>query len=201
MSAAGQRLLWQAAEDMLPRENVDQFNQALMELGSLVCTPTEPKCGNCPLSSLCATKANGLQRLIPRPKGPKVYTELREAAVILRHRGRVLIRQCGDQERWAGLWDFPRFALEAEGPLFALDEIAQKVLLQTGIQCRPGPLMKRLKHGVTRFRITLECYQASYVGGRAKAAGGAPIRWLMPHELETLPLSTTGRKLAALVSK
>ena len=200
-TAAGQRLLWRTAEEILPHKDVAEFNQALMELGSLVCTPAEPKCHECPLSSLCAARGSGLQREIPQPKSRKEYTELREAAVVIRHRGRVLMRQCGKEERWAGLWDFPRFALEADGPLFAADEIAEKVLRQSGIRCIPGPLLKRLRHGVTRFRITLDCYEATYAGGRARSAGGAPVRWLKCDVLPTLPLSTSGRKLAELVSR
>ena len=200
-TAAGQRLLWQTAEEILPQKNVAQFNQALMELGSLVCTPAEPKCRKCPLSAVCAAYAGGLQRKIPRLKSRTAYTPLREAAVVVRHRGRVLLRQCGLRERWAGLWDFPRFALEAEGPLFAADELADKVLQQTGIRCIPGPLLKRLKHGVTRFRITLDCYDAAYAGGRARSSDSTPVRWIKCDELESVPLSTTGRKLAELVSK
>lgn len=200
-SAAGQRLLWRTAEEILPQKNVAQFNQALMELGSLVCTPAEPECGQCPLSGLCAAKASGLQQAIPRPKARKDYTLLREAAVVVRHRGRVLLRQCGPRERWAGLWDFPRFPLEAEGPMFAADEIAQKVLTQTGIHCVAGAHVKRLKHGVTRFRITLDCYEATYVGGRVRSSEGALVRWIKSDRLESFPLSTTGRKLAELASK
>jgi A/G-specific adenine glycosylase len=199
--AAGQRLLWQTAEEILPQKNVAEFNQALMELGSLVCTPAEPNCGQCPLSALCAAYAGGLQRDIPRPKTPTAYTQLREAAVVVRRRGRVLLRQCGPRERWAGLWDFPRFALEAEGPLFAANELAEKVLLQTGIRCVPGPLLKSLKHGVTRYRITLDCYEAAYAGGRARSANSTAVRWIKYAELKSLPLSTTGRMLAEMVSK
>ncbi|MGE3244148.1 MAG: NUDIX domain-containing protein, partial [Pirellulales bacterium] len=98
---------------------------------------------------------------------------------------------CGPNERWAGLWDFPRFALESEGPLFARDEIIAKVRAQTGITCAPGSLLKTIKHGVTRYRITLDCYEASPVSGRAKDA-----RWMARSELAHLPLSTTGRKIS-----
>jgi A/G-specific adenine glycosylase len=200
-SAAGQRLLWRTAEEILPRKNVAQFNQALMELGSLVCRPAEPECPDCPLSALCAAYEGGLQRAIPRPKTPTEYTLLHEAAVVVRHRHRVLMRECGQRERWAGLWDFPRFAVVAEGRLFAADELAEKVLRQTGIRCIPGPLLKTLKHGVTRFRITLDCYEAAYAGGRPRSAENTPVRWIKCDELESLPLSATGRKLAELVSK
>jgi len=132
-------------------------------------------------------------------KPRKVYTELREAAVIVRKNGSVLMRQCAVDERWAGLWDFPRFAVEADGPLFAGKEIAAKVTLQTGIECAPGGLLKTMKHGVTRYRITLDCYQATYVSGRVRATNSAAVRWLPVGGLSLLPLSTTGRKMANLI--
>ena len=137
-SQAGQRPLWRVAEEILPQKRVAEFNQALMELGSLVCTPNEPKCPTCPLSTVCAAFAAGLQHEIPLAKPRQVYTDLREAAVIVRKNGSVLVRQCGADERWAGLWDFPRFAVEADGPLFARKEIAAKVASQTGIECDSG---------------------------------------------------------------
>ena len=199
LCAAGQRTLWQVAEAILPQKNVAQFNQALMELGSLVCTPSEPKCHECPLWCLCAARAAGWQHEIPRPKARPLTTELHEAAVVVRRNGRILMRQCGQGERWAGLWDFPRFVIEADGPLFVQEEIVAKMLMQAGVTCAPGPLLKTLKHGVTRYRITLDCYQAEYVSGRARSAQGSRVRWVRYAELTSLPLSTTGRKIAELV--
>ena len=200
-NAAGQQLLWLTAEELLPRKNVSQFNQALMELGSLVCTPLSPKCDACPLATICTARALGLQNEIPKAKARPQTTDLREAAVVVRKNGRVLIRQCGATERWAGLWDFPRFALDAEGPLFAADEIVAKVHALTGVTCTPGPLVKTLKHGVTRFRITLDCYRAEHVSGRLKSANGTDVRWAEVAKLSDYPLNTTGRKIARLVNE
>jgi A/G-specific adenine glycosylase len=198
-SANGQRALWGFAEAILPKKNVAQFNQALMDLGSLVCLPSEPLCSGCPLSELCAANNAGLQGEIPRAKPPKAYTEVREAAVVVRKNGRVLMRMCAANERWAGLWDFPRFEVKAEGPLFAQEEIATKVASQTGITCRPQAIFNTLRHGVTRFRITLDCYRAAYLSGRARSNNGKVVRWVPLAELPALPLSTTGRRIARLV--
>jgi A/G-specific adenine glycosylase len=200
LATAGRSTLWQAAEDILPQKNVAQFNQALMELGSLVCTPSEPQCDECPLTTVCEAKAKGLQLKIPRAKRPKTYSELREAAVVVRRDGRVLMRQCGKGERWAGLWDFPRFEVEAEGPLVAQNEIVKKVESQTGVKSALSGLLKTMKHGVTRYRITLDCYEAKYIGGRLRSAGAASVRWVSVAELTDLPLSTTGRRIAELAS-
>lgn len=194
--AAGQRVLWQAAEDVLPRGDVARFNQALMELGSLICTPAAPKCAKCPIAAHCAARALGLQDKIPAFAKPQGATAVREAAVVVRKKGSVLLRRCGNGERWAGLWDFPRFALDAEGPLFVADELARKVREQTGVVIESAGLLRTIKHGVTRFRITLECYEARPVGGRVRSAAERPVRWMPLDELHGLPLSVTGRKIA-----
>ncbi len=203
MKAAGQRLLWQAAEQVLPRKEIAPFNQALMELGSLVCSPTNPRCDQCPAASLCITNELGLQKSIPK-SGKKVkFTDVSEAAVvvrkIVRKKERVLLRRCAEGERWAGLWDFPRFEIESEGPLFVRDELIAKVQQQTGIVILPGGLLKTIKHGVTRYRITLDCYEATFSSGRVTSTKEEPVRWVPTPELIDLPLSTTGRKIAKLV--
>jgi A/G-specific adenine glycosylase len=200
-STAGQRILWRVAEEVLPHKNAAEFNQALMELGSLVCAPSEPRCDACPLSSVCAANARGLQTEIPLPKRKKVYAEVREAAVIVRRNGRVLMRQCTANERWAGLWDFPRFEVEAEGPLFAAKEIVNELRMQTGVTCGAPALLKTIRYGVTRYRITLECYQAAFIAGRVRPSNGMLVRWVSVDELAGRPLSTTGRRIALLATR
>ena len=143
LKSAGQRLLVASRQPTFCRStNVARFNQALMELGSLVCTPAEPCCDACPLAGVCAAFAAGLQHSIPLEKPRQDITAVREAAVVIRRNGRVLLRQCAEGERWAGLWDFPRFELVAEGPLFSREEIVAKVREQTGVACRPGAIFK-----------------------------------------------------------
>jgi A/G-specific adenine glycosylase len=136
-----------------------------------------------------------LQDEIPKPVAKAKFTDVREAAVVVAKNGRVLVRQCGANERWAGLWDFPRFEIASEGPLFVRDELAAKVREQTGITAKPGGLLTTIKHGVTRYRITLDCYTATFQSGRVNSA-----RWIRRSELSELPLSTTGRKIANLVA-
>ena len=75
-------------------ENPGAFNQALMDLGALVCTPREPACLVCPLSQLCEARQLGLQDRLPAttPKAPPLAVT--EAAVVLVRDGRVLILEC-----------------------------------------------------------------------------------------------------------
>ena len=196
----GQRLLWQTAEEILPSRDVARFNQALMELGALVCTPTAPKCDECPLAGVCIAYEHGWQHRIPAATRKLKFTAVRQAAVVVKKGSSVLLRKCAPGERWSGLWDFPRFELESEGPLFVADELVRKVCEQTGVTIEAGSLFKTLKHGVTRFRITLDCYAARPAGGRVRSTAERPVSWTPVAELAELPMSVTGRKIARLLA-
>lgn len=200
-SSEGQRVLWALAEAVLPHRHVGRFNQALMELGSMVCTRQRPRCQTCPVASLCAARQEGLQLVIPRPRRRPATESLREAAVVVRHGGRVLLRRCGPKERWAGLWDFPRVELPVDGRTSADEPLAEALAAavhrRTGVLIRPGRHLATLRHQVTRFRITLECYEACRVSGRLRP--GMDLRWVPANELARYPLSSLARKLARLV--
>ncbi len=193
--AAAQRLFWEFAELLLPAKQVGSFNQALMELGSTICTPRAPNCAQCPVQQLCPTRRAGLQEVIPAESRKLAYQQVREAAVIVRRNRQVLLRRCGPGERWAGLWDFPRFVVQSRSAADLASEAAEQVAQLTGQQIRLGRHLTSLKHAVTRFRITLSCHEAEWLGG-------SPTRdlcWLEPHQLEDYPLSVTGRRLSRLV--
>jgi len=196
--AAGQRFLWALAEAVLPRKDMGLFNQAMMELGSEVCRRRGPRCEACPVASLCRARLEGLQAEIPRPKAKRAFEQVREAGVLLKLRGRLLLVRCGEEGRWAGLWDFPRFRVENTGPDAVRRELVEKMARLCGVVVRPAERIETIKHGVTRFRITLDCYRAEYVGRAADSPAARELKWLRPSELDGYPLSTTGRKLAKL---
>ena len=193
--------LWQFAEDILPRRNSGNFNQALMELGSLVCTPKLPKCNECPAIMFCESARQGLQHEIPTPQA-KPQKECRtEAALRVRKRGKTLLIRYPQGWRWAGLWDFPRAQTQAEScKTFFTDTILQDRLLQdrlselTGRQLIPQNLICSLKHTVTKYRITLFFYDG-IDAGRADGNPQCETRWVSTSELQKLPLNSTARKL------
>ncbi len=199
-SAAGSRLLWAAALAVLPRRGSGKINQALMELGSMVCLPKDPRCNVCPAAMLCQARAMGLQAEIPATKPKRPTEPRREAAVIIHRRGRVLLIRQPEGKRWAGLWDFPRFEVRAQRPDELHRELIDNVARLTGMTVRLRGQRTTLRHGVTRFRITLQCFDADYIAGPVQRDGMATMRWLRPAALEAYPLSTTGRKLARLVA-
>ena len=196
----GQEHLWAWAAALVPKQEPGLFNQALMELGALLCTPREPQCTVCPVASLCGARKLGLEREIPKPKAKKVFEEVREAAVLIRRRGQVLLVEWAAGKRWAGLWDFPRFPVVAEQTANVRDALRDEMKRTLGIEVTIGESLQTLKHGVTRFKITLDAYDGELTSGKLKPTTPfAEARWVSPKELTNYPLNTTGRKLTKLL--
>ncbi len=193
-SGDGQRWLWQKAAEVLPAKRVGDFNQALMELGALVCTPAAPRCGDCPVASECVARKQGRQEAIPRKPERAEATEVREVAFAVRRGPRLLLAQRrANATRWANMWEFPHGELQA-GETY---EAAAARLLPalTGLDAELGPELMTVRHGVTRFRITLVCFEAICRGGTFASSFYSRGLWLRPQELAAYPVSTPQRKL------
>lgn len=199
-STAGQKYLWSVAEQILPARACGAFNQSLMELGSEICTPKSPACERCPVAALCSARERDLVEQIPRPAKRMNYEDLTEVAVIIRERGRVLVRHCQPGERWAGLWDFPRFSA-MDGGVAVEQQVAVQLRELIGCDVTPGRHLTTIKHGVTRFRITLHCYEAALGTRSARIAAAGNLRWVEIGRLADYPLSVTGRTIARLLCK
>jgi A/G-specific adenine glycosylase len=191
------RWLWETAESLLPVRRVGAFNQALMELGALVCTPAAPHCDRCPVRALCAARRLGIQDQIPHRVDPPAAIRIQEVAVVVRRGRRVLFVQRPQHGRWAGLWEFPHAPLE-KGDI--AEETAARLLLRLiGIVAEVGTELLTLRHSVTHHRITLICFQARYRTGRFRSAFYRRSRWLAPAELAAFPVSAPQRRLAQLL--
>ncbi len=194
-------LLWQVSEAMLPKLGKDStrgpssFNQAAMELGALVCTPRSPNCSECPIEKSCAAKRLGLQESIPGKVTKTVYESRIEYAFVIRNAQKdcFLMRPIAEGERWSGLWDFPRITRgDVENPQIAASLFGDSI----GSSAMLGQSLASFKHAVTKYRITLDVFEAT-IDKKWKAA--APWKYVNASEMDALPLSVTGRKIAKLI--
>jgi A/G-specific adenine glycosylase len=193
------RQLWRAAAQLLPRRDVGEFNQALMELGALVCTVTGPTCDGCPVAARCLARQQGRQEQIPARTPPPATTFVRESAVVIRREGRVLLLQRPASGRWANLWEFPHGPL-AEGE--SHEEAAARLLRElTGLEVVLGAELVTIKHGITRYQITLVCFEAAYVAGEFRENFYVRGEWVEPAALAGYPVSSPQRRLARVVSE
>ena len=184
------RVLWEFAEKILPKTGCGRFNQALMDLGSLVCTPKEPCCSDCPVVFFCESAKRGLQTQIPTPKEKEKIENRNEIAVFIRKRGKILLIRYPSGVRWAGLWDFPRCEFDERDD----ETVRCKLSSLTGRNVVVGKRIKTLKHSVTRYRITLQFHEAQDVGKRTGDSIPYETKWVSAQEIERIPLNSTARK-------
>jgi A/G-specific adenine glycosylase len=191
--SAVQKVLWQASEELLPVKQVGAFNQALMEIGALICTPTSPACPACPLAKQCEANRLGLQATIPPPKRQPVVESVEELALVLRRDERFLVVQRPASGRWANLWEFPHLEMNLLEPHAAA---AERLLSQLGLQAKILSEVAVIRHAVTRFRITMTCLEAVVTGGEFVPGTYPRAEWLTAMQLSHRPFSVPQRKLA-----
>ena len=166
-----------------PAEAPGDFNQALMELGALVCTPGQPDCAACPLQALCLGRQSGNPARLPQ-KAPKKARKKCELTLCLAQdaAGRWLLQKRGEQGVLAGLWQPPVLAEEALDEKKAL-AAAQK-LLPAAALLKEKPL--KAKHIFTH----LEWHMTAYVMAAPCTPPPEGCVWASPAQLEqeyTLP--------------
>ena len=166
-----------------PAEAPGDFNQALMELGALVCTPGQPDCAACPLQALCLGRQSGNPARLPH-KAPKKARKKCELTLCLAQdaAGRWLLQKRGEQGVLAGLWQPPVLAEEALDEKKAL-AAAQK-LLPAAVLLKEKPL--KAKHIFTH----LEWHMTAYVMAAPCTPPPEGCVWASPAQLEqeyTLP--------------
>ncbi len=105
-------LLGKIVQDPYVSRNINDFNQALMEIGALVCKPRHPKCLLCPLAQSCVARKEGLQGSLPRAGRRPVLQEAHYVVAVIRHRGRYLLQQNRSDRFLKGFWEFPRIETE-----------------------------------------------------------------------------------------
>jgi A/G-specific adenine glycosylase len=219
-----QKILWSLAHLLLPQRNPGRFNQALMELGATVCVPKRPRCPHCPLQQHCQALQQGRQDELPST-GPKPDVEqVREAAIVVRCGRHVLLVRRPATGRWSGMFDFPRVTLGNQKGKRLLDFLRAQVCKLAGVSIDPPRNIGQIKHGVTRFRISLECYEASVCPHKSSSTRrGVPaprdegavdpattsvgedardrptLRWVSLRQLSQLPMSVPARRLSKIV--
>lgn len=195
-SSSSTSRLWSLAESLVPAVNPGDFNQALMELGALVCLPGEPACGRCPLRPQCTAGQSADPTALPeyRP-GRSAITVVHAAAVVGNETGQLLIAQRPLDGLWGGLWEFPRVVcLPGEPPDSAAERAAQEIV---GLEVNAAGRIASIRHSVTHHRITLYAFDVVRTGSvEPEPLGCERIAWADVWRLEEYAFSSPQATLA-----
>lgn len=167
---------------IMPRKRLSAFNQALMELGALVCRSQSPQCLSCPVKRSCKAYAAGLQEVIPEPRKMSIRS-VDVAISVIKHNGKFLIQKRGPKGLFADLWEFPGGKIEKGES--ARSAMIREVLEEVGIDVQPHLRLPSFTHYFTQFKARLHVWICSLNQLPAKSVGR---KWVSLSQLSHYPM-------------
>lgn len=158
-SRSAEDRLWALAGDLVPEGDASNFNQAMMELGALVCSAAAPRCGHCPVQEICFAYATGDPTAYPVNSTAKRWLEIDDVAVAVADAsGRLLVvRRPLDAPLWGGLWELPRVTRQADESIL---EAAARAAAIVGVEAPSFSQFGAVKHVVANRKVTLQGFRA-----------------------------------------
>jgi A/G-specific adenine glycosylase len=143
-----QRCLWGLAEEHTPRQRVAEYTQAMMDLGAMLCTSTNPACSICPVRGACVARRTGRTGDLPAPK-PRVELAVRETCMLMlcTRDNAVLLERRPPVGVWGGLWSFPECPVDANIPRWCRERLCCEVASPSR--------WPTLRHTFSHFRLDI----------------------------------------------
>ena len=194
-STEGEKILWQLAKDNLPKGKAADFNQALMDLGAMICVPKNPRCLICPLMKECKARANGTHDLRPVKKIKKAVPQyIHAAGVIVAQVGnlrKVLLSQRPSAGLLGGMWEFPNGRIDQDPE----EELAK--VLKAGYNLRLGAKRKvqelgKFQHAYTHFKVTVHAFTCE----TTSVPKAKNLKWVALQDLADYPMGKIDRQIA-----
>lgn len=198
-SPEGEKELWRLARQHLPPGRAGDFNQALMDLGSTICTPQKPTCLVCPLAEICLAQAKGLQEVLPLLEAAAPVPHYTVTAAIIRRNGKTLIARRPSHGLLGGLWEFPGGKLEAGESL--PEGLKREIFEELEVEIRVGEPFGVFKHAFTHFKITLHAFLCELLDGEPQAVEASEIKWVAIGDLKKYPMGKVDRLISQRLEK
>ena len=195
-------LFWDLQEKLIPKGKARYFNQALMELGALICTAQNPSCLLCPVYAFCkATKGNNAENYPFRLHRKKIV-KVHASALVLESKGKYLVRLRPLGKIMGGLWEFPEWKLSKNKPLLpnAIKKKTEKLAAQE-FSTNTGPIhaLETIKRNYTHFNESLSIFHADCEANLIHPRTDWKHRWISKKDFEKYPFSSAHAKIADLV--
>jgi len=175
---------------LIPKKRPGDFNQALMELGALVCRPKNPQCLMCPLRADCTAFAAGQQEVIPSVEARR-YRRITAVVGIIRKNGRILIQRRPEAGLLGGLWEFPGGKVRRGETLTAA--LARELKEELGVRPAEPHRLMTVDHSYSNFLVTLHAYECRLKSD--PALDPQRQKWARPVDLRKYPFPSGSAKI------
>ena len=179
--------LWQLSENNTPKKRTADYTQAIMDLGATLCSRSNPRCAECPVSSDCIAMAQGMVAEFPGKK-PRKSLALKEVImpVVINTSGEVLLYRRPPAGIWGGLWSLPEFSDQSE-----LSSWCEKRDIPVDSRKKLAPV----RHGFTHFQLQITPYRCELKGDASLVAEGCAEAWHSLIQLGKLGLPAPVRRI------
>ncbi len=185
------------ALDLLDKSNAGMHNQAVMELGALICSPRNPKCEVCPVQKYCFAFQQGKTADYPKRIKKEPVPVYQSVAGVLRKDGKFLITRRKPEGLLGGLWEFPggRIAENEDASSACIRKIKEK----TDIIVNTAGHLTRVKHAYTHYKIEMDVFYCDYVSGEINLKGPVDFRWIDLDEIDDFAFPKSNLKFILLI--
>ncbi len=198
-TSTGHKGVQKKADALLDPSRPSLFNQAMMELGALVCAPAEPDCRSCPVSSFCRAFRDGSVSEFPRKQKKKATPTRTFAVGVVHDDKKVLIVRRKSRGLLGGLWEFPGGEIGSkETPEEAC---ARGIREQTDLEVEVGAFVTRVRHAYSHFKVVMNVYICGLASGEIRLNDHADHRWAALRELEAHPFHKAVHKFIPLLEE
>lgn len=190
---AARKTFEEGARTLMFEPNPSYFNQALMELGALVCTPTSPSCLLCPVQKHCSAFEKGVQDELPVKTRKKNTRHDKLAAIVLQNeKGEFLIRKRPAEGLLANLWEFPSLKMQ---PVLEPHETLQDFLMtEYSIDVEVAPVsFTTVDHVFTHLKWTIHAFHGKVAGARLEE--NERVRFVTEKEMNELAFPVSHQKI------
>ena len=185
--------MWKWAGDLLAKGEARDFNQAMMELGALICTPKNPKCDQCPVQKFCSGFSSGIQEELPN-RGEKKKTEsIKVSIAVIQKNGKFFVQKRPSSGLMGGLWEFPGGKVEKKET--SKQALIREIKEELGITLKGIKKITEIKHAYTRFKVDLHCYSAEIKEGTISLKSAQEGKWVTLADLKKLPFPAANVRL------
>jgi A/G-specific adenine glycosylase len=188
--AATKKKILSFLSSIMPSKAAGRFNEAMMELGALVCLPRLPLCGRCPLRGGCFALLHGQTGSLPVRSGKGPVPEYRVALAVIVRGSRFFVQQRPEEGHLGGLWEFPGGkCAKGEGPEQA---VVRECREELGVEVRVMARLAVVRHAYSHFKVVLHVFACRKPGGRIRTR--RPHAWIGTADLDKYPFPAANHK-------
>ncbi len=189
--ASSRKIFETAVRDLISHDNPSHFNQALMELGALICTPTSPSCLLCPVREHCQAFFEGKQTELPVKMKKKKQRIVQLASILLSDKeGRLVIQKRPPEGLLANLWEFPNIEISLQY-MTEKEQLSTAIKNQYDTRIENIEMIGKIQHVFTHLTWNINVYQAKI----DKIREQKNVKQVTLEEIKAYPFPVSNQKM------